>query len=186
MVVDSQSKWLDIQIMQSLTTEKTIEKLQSIFSTHGVPKQIVTDNDTSFTSEKFKQFITRNGIKQTFSAPYHPSTNGLIERAVPTFKQDLREMSQGTVRERLIAFLFKYRITPHSTTGIPPAELLMGRRLRSRLDLLQPNLTSKIQQSQMTQKQNHDIKKPYRQFVEGDLVYAENFSTNNNNKWASW
>ena len=56
-MVDSYSKWLDVQIMQSITAEKTIEKLQSIFSTHGLPKQIVTDNGTSFTSEKFKQFF---------------------------------------------------------------------------------------------------------------------------------
>ena len=107
-VVDSHSKWLDVQIMQSITAEKTIEKLQSIFSTHGLPKQIVTDNGTSFTSEKFKQFVTRNSIKYTFSALYHPSTNGLAERAIRTFKQGLREMSQGTVREKLIKFLFKY------------------------------------------------------------------------------
>ena len=92
-------------------------------------------------------------------------------------------MSHGTVREKLIKFLFKYRIIPHSTTGIPPAELLMGRRLRSRLDLLQPNLTSKVQQSQLTQQQNHGTKKPYRQFVEGDLVYAENFSATSDIKW---
>ena len=56
-MVDSHSKWLDVQIMQSITAEKTIEKLQSIFSTHGLPKQIVTDNGTLFTSEKFKQFF---------------------------------------------------------------------------------------------------------------------------------
>ena len=56
-MVDSHSKWLDVQIMQSITAEKTIEKLQSIFSTHGLPKQIITDNGTSFTSEKFKQFF---------------------------------------------------------------------------------------------------------------------------------
>ena len=59
----------------------------------------------------------------------------------------------------------------------------MGRRLRSCLDLLQPNLTSKVQQSQLTQQQNHDTKKPYRQFVEGDLVYAENFSATSDIKW---
>ena len=68
-----------------------------------------------------------NGIKHTFSAPYHPSTNGLAERVVQTFKQGLHEISQRTVAEKLTKFLFKYRITPYSTTGIPPAELLMGR-----------------------------------------------------------
>ena len=144
-IVDAHSKWLDVQIMHSITTEKTIEKLQSVFATHGLPRQIVTDNGTSFTSDKFQEFVSMNGIKHTFSAPFHPSTNGLAEKAVQTFKQGLREISQGTVAEKLTKFLFKYWITPHSTTGIPPAELLMGRRLRSQLDLLQPDLPSKIE-----------------------------------------
>ena len=59
----------------------------------------------------------------------------------------------------------------------------MGRRLRSCLDLLQPNLTSKVQQSQLTQQQYHNTKKHYRQFVEGGLVYAENFSATSDIKW---
>ena len=44
-------------------------------------------------------------------------------------------------------------------------------------------MTSKVQQLQLTQQQNHDTKKPYRQFVEGDLVYAENFSATSDIKW---
>ena len=40
-VVNAHSKWLDVHIMQSITAEKTIEKLQYIFDTHGLPKQIV-------------------------------------------------------------------------------------------------------------------------------------------------
>ena len=177
-IVDAHSKWLDVQIMHSITTEK----LRSVFATHGLPRQIVTDNGTSFTSDKFQEFVSMNDIKHTFSAPYHPSTNGLAEKAVQTFKQGLREISQGTVAEKLTKFLFKYWITPHSTTGIPPAELLMGRRLRSQLDLLQPDLPSKIEYSQANQKSNHDLKKSHRTFVEGDLVYAENF-TSRNQKW---
>jgi len=125
-IVDAHSKWLDVHIMQSITSEKTIEKLRSVFATHGLPKQIVTDNGTSFTSDKFQEFVKKNGIKHTFSTPYHPATNGQVERAVQTFKQGLCEIPHGSVEEKLIKFLFKYRITPHSTTGIPPAELLMG------------------------------------------------------------
>ena len=40
------------------------------------------------------------------------------------------------MKEKLSRFLLKYRITPHSSTGVAPAELLMARSLRSRLDLL--------------------------------------------------
>ena len=71
-LVDAHSKWLDVQIMNSITSEMTISRLRSIFATHGLPQQIVTDNGPTFTSEAFKEFTKLNGIKHTFSAPYHP------------------------------------------------------------------------------------------------------------------
>ncbi len=62
------------------------------------------------------------------SAPYHPSTNGLAERAVHTVKQGIKPMEGVSLEEKLSQFLHIYRITPHSTTGISPSELLMGKR----------------------------------------------------------
>ena len=76
-----------------------------------------------------------NGVRHITSAPYHPSTNGLAERAVQTFKQALRQMEGESVEDKLARFLLNYRITPHSTIGVSPAELLMGRKLRTRFDL---------------------------------------------------
>ena len=49
-IADSYSKWMDIHMMQSITSEKTIEKFQEPFTTHGLPEILVTDNGTSFTS----------------------------------------------------------------------------------------------------------------------------------------
>lgn len=181
-LVDSHSKWLDAQVMQSITTAKTVEKLRSIFATHGLPKTIVSDNGPSFTSEEFKVFMQSNGIRHIKSAPYHPSTNGLAERAVQTVKQGLRQMKGASVEEKLSKFLHKYRITPHSTTGISPSELLMGRRLRSRLDLLHPDLSGKVEGKQWKQKLAHDTSRTDRKFQEGDGVYAEDFSSTTE-KW---
>ena len=138
-LVDTHSKWLDVQVMNSITSELTISRLRSIFATHGLPQQIVTDNGPTFTSEAFKEFTKLNGIKHIFSAPYHPSSNGLAERAVQTFKQSLHQMQDGNLTDKIAKFLFKYRITPHTTTRVPPAKLLMGRKLRSHLDLMQFN-----------------------------------------------
>ena len=87
-----------------------------------------------------------------------------------TFKQSLRQISGGSIREKLAKFLFKYRITPHSSTGVAPAVLLMGRQLRSRLDLLRPDLFAKVEKNQFKQKLAHDNDKPYRTFTEGELV----------------
>ena len=147
-LIDSHSKWMDIQIMQSITSEKVIEVLKTIFATHGLPRKVVTDNGPSFTSTEFQDFMSSNGVKLVHSAPYHPSTNGLAERAVQSFKQAIKRIPGASVQERLSKYLFKYRITPHTTTGISPAEMLMGRRPRSKLDLLYPTIPSKVERQQ--------------------------------------
>ena len=98
---------------------------------------IVSDNGTCFTSSEFKEFLSMNGIRHVTSAVYKPSSNGLAERMVQTFKRAL-STSNEHVSVFLDKFLFKYRITPHSSTGVSPAELMFKRRLRCRLDLLHP------------------------------------------------
>ena len=106
-LVDAHSKWMDVQLMQSISSAKTIQKLCTIFANHGIPRKIVTDNGPSFTSSEFAQFMKANGISHIKSAPYHPSTNGLAERAVQTFKQGVAKISGDTVQERISKFLFK-------------------------------------------------------------------------------
>ena len=82
-VVDAQSKWLETLTVSPATSTITIEHLRSLFATHGLPEMLVTDNRDVFTSAEFKQFVQRNGIHHVTSAP---SSNGLAERAVQTFK----------------------------------------------------------------------------------------------------
>ena len=59
-VVDAYSKWLDVQLMNSITSESTITKLKDTFATHGLPQKIVTDNGPSFTSSMFKAKMDQN------------------------------------------------------------------------------------------------------------------------------
>ena len=75
------------------------------------------------------------------SISYHPSSNGLAERFVKTFKQAMRagEKDGLLLNQRLTEFLFSYRSTPHSTTGISPMELFVQRRLKTKFDLLRPD-----------------------------------------------
>ena len=81
------------------------------------------------------------------SAPYHPSSNGLAERVVQSFKQGMRKFTKGTLTDRISRYLFHYRNTPHTTTGVTPAELLLGRRPHSRLDVVQPDHVPKCLKS---------------------------------------
>ena len=141
----------------------------------------MSDNGTGFTSCEFQEFLKRNGIRHITTAPYHPASNGLAERAVQTLKEGLKKSTDGDIETRLARFLFHYRTTPHTTTGVTPAELLMGRKLRSHLDLLQPDLSSRILARQAAQKTEHDKRSKERTFEEDDQVYIRNFS--NGPKW---
>ncbi|CAC5368399.1 unnamed protein product [Mytilus coruscus] len=154
--VDAHSKYLDVHVVNSATSANTIEKLRTMFAIHGLPESIVSDNGTPFASQEFQDFVQRNGIKHIRSSPYQPSTNGLAERAVQTFKEGMKKVTEGSIETRMAKFLFTYRLTPHATTAIAPAGMLMGRRPRSLLDLTYPNINSRVQQKQQRQKQSHD------------------------------
>lgn len=129
-VVDAYSRWIDVLPVSSSSSTVTITKLQSLFATHGIPEQIVSDNGPGFVSEQFHNLTNRSGIKHTTTSPYHPSSNGLAERAVQTFKMAVTKL-EGTMEHQIARFLLRYCITPQTITGKTPSEMLMGRKLRT-------------------------------------------------------
>ena len=81
-VVDAYSKWIESVIVPSTSSQATIKALRNMFATHGIPETIVSDNGSGFTSCEFGDFTRKNGIQHIKSAPYHPASNCLAERAV--------------------------------------------------------------------------------------------------------
>ena len=71
-VIDSKTKWLKIKVFRLTDTSTTIRKLQKMFARLGVPKVLVSDNATGFTSADFGSFLSRLGIKHARSTPNHP------------------------------------------------------------------------------------------------------------------
>ena len=86
-LVDAHSKWPEVVEMNTTTTEATIRVLRRLFSSYGLPKQIISDNGPQFTSVEFQTFMKENGIKHIRSSPYHPASNGQVERFIQTFKR---------------------------------------------------------------------------------------------------
>ncbi|XP_012713748.2 uncharacterized protein K02A2.6 [Fundulus heteroclitus] len=174
-VVDAHSKWQDVVIMKSTTTRKTIERLEEMFSRYGIPEQLVSDNGPQFVAEEMEAFLKMNGIQHIKSAPYHPSTNGLAERFVQTLKNSLKaSVSQGSLHQRLYSSMLTYRNTPHSTTKAPPAELLLKRVLRTKLDCIRPPSRSKTVHSSQQEQSQRRSGTP-RSFHIGDPVLARNY-----------
>ena len=132
----------------------------------------VSDNRPVFISHEFKEFMQKNGIRHSLVSPYHPCSNGLAECAVQTFKTAMKKLERP-IHVRISRFLLQYRVTPQTTTGQSPSELLMGRRLCIALDLIHPDIAKKIEvkQNKISQPQQR-----VRSHTIRDKLYAMNFS----------
>ena len=108
-----------MELVQSATAHATIKHLRMIFARFGLPEVMVTDNGTCFTSSEFQEFAQRNSIRHVRIAPYYPSSNGLAERAVQTFKLGLRKQLTGTLQTKLHAFFFTIDLHPMRQQVLP-------------------------------------------------------------------
>ncbi|XP_016126874.1 uncharacterized protein K02A2.6-like [Sinocyclocheilus grahami] len=125
-VVDAHSKWLEVSLMSSMSSAAVINTLRLLFTTHGLPDVIVSDNGAAFTSTESQEFADRNGICHVTTAPYHPSSNGQAERMVQTTMEALSRITQGEWQTQRAHLLLSQHVTPNSSTGKSPAELLMN------------------------------------------------------------
>ena len=74
--------------------------------------------------------------------------DGHPHHALHDIKEGVEKIEDGSMQTKLSRFLLKYRSTPHMTTGVPQAQLLMKRRLRTRFDLISPSIQGQISEKQ--------------------------------------
>ena len=152
-IVDSHSKWLEVFPMTTTTATAAISVLRAVFARYGLPHEVVSDNGPQFVSEEYQTFLKMNRIKLTLVPPYHPASNDLAERHVRTFKGMYKAYGNTrSVQRRVANILFRYRNTPHSTTGKTPAELFLKRESRTFLSLVKPSLKSRVESRQASSK----------------------------------
>ena len=108
--------------------------MREVVLRHGVPISIVSDRDVHFTSRFWKKFHEELGTRLHFSTAYHPQTDGQSERTIQTLEDMLRACVLdfgGSWDTYLPLAEFSYNNNHHSSIGMPPFELLYGRRCRT-------------------------------------------------------
>ncbi|XP_026316320.1 uncharacterized protein K02A2.6-like [Hyposmocoma kahamanoa] len=196
-IVDASTKWVEVyDMITNTTTSAVVDKMCDCFSRFGLPNTIVSDNGTAFCSKEFRHFCSLNGISHVTSPAYHPASNGQAESYVKIVKKGIKSslLASKSVREskiKLLKYLMDYRNSVHSITGYSPAQLVFGRKLKSRLDLINPKLSSPstpdsnknivpTKQCMQINKQQRRIKKC---FSKGDYVLYKKYYSKSVYKW---
>ena len=138
-VCDYATRYPEAMALKRFTAPAVAEQLMELFSRHEVPKEILTDQGTNFTSQLLQELYKMLGVKPVQTTPYHPQMDELVERFNQTLKQMLRKMidEEGRDWDKLVPYiLFAYREVPQSSTGFSPFEMVYGRDVRGPLDIL--------------------------------------------------
>ena len=132
-ICDYATRYPEAFALRSIDAEHVVEALMTFFSRVGVPQEILPDQGTNFTSQLLAELYRLLHVKAIRTSPYHPQTDGLVER----FNRTLKSMLQKSVSEEgkdwdrlLPSVRFAYREVPQSSTGFSPFELLYGRSVR--------------------------------------------------------
>ena len=138
-VVDYATRYPEAVPLRNIEAATVAEALFGIYSRVGFPQVAVTDQGSQFTSELYKEMCRLEGIERHTTSPYHPQSNGLVERFNQTFKGILRKLCLEHPKDwdrYLPALLFAYRDVPQESTGFSPFELLYGHSVTSPLTIL--------------------------------------------------
>lgn len=144
-VCDYATRYPEAFPLRTITAPAVLRALVQMFSRVGIPDEILTDQGTNFTSRLLQLFHKQLGITAMKTTPYHPQTDGLVERFNQTLKRMLQKFVSDTGREWdqwLPFLLFAYREVPQASTGFSPFELLYGWEVQGPLDLLRKTWTA--------------------------------------------
>ncbi|XP_055604884.1 uncharacterized protein K02A2.6-like [Uranotaenia lowii] len=196
LIIDSFSKWLEIDIMSRGTNAKqVIKKFSSLFSRFGLPDVVVTDGGPPFNSGDFVMFLEKQGIKVLKSPPYHPQSNGQAERMVRVTKDILKKFlidpktKSLDLDDRLSFFLMNYRNSFIGQDSIFPTEKVLSYQPKLLLDLLNPCKSYKNNLSEQPKKKykfDHEVvppQNPLDKLLVGDMLYYRNPNRKDFPKW---
>ena len=198
------TKFPDAIPLRRVDNITVLEAMVDVFSRYGIPSEILTDQGSVFTSKLTKQLNQSFGIHHVKTSPYHPQSDGALERWHACLKGMLKRTGLDLKNwDKLLKYLvFAYRDTPHCVTGYSPFSLMFGRDVRGPLDFLKMSwvdgtcddsaigdwlISVKHKMADMAEvvsdrevvakskmKRFYDRSASIKSFVEGDMVLVKN------------
>ena len=128
-LVDYFTKWVEAEPLITIESNDVIKFLTRVFSRHGIPEVLITDNGPQFTSDTTKGFLDLYGVYVHYTSTYHPESNGQVENRNREIGKYLRLLgnNQKDWDEILPSALWALRTCKSEVTKFSSFELLYGR-----------------------------------------------------------
>ena len=127
-VVDYTSKYFEVIQLPNGKSNTVINFTKSIFSRHGIPLTVISDNGPQYASYQYRNFAKQWDFEHITSSPEYPQSNGLVERTIQTIKNTLRKCRDDESDPYLALLALR---TAHNSTNSSSALSLMNRNLRT-------------------------------------------------------
>ncbi|CAF1483144.1 unnamed protein product [Rotaria sordida] len=143
-LTDNLSKYVIADALPDCTAKSAAQFfIEKFILVHGVPERLITDNGTHFNNHLLHAITSTMNIAHAFSVPYHPQTNGQVERFNATFQAQLAKYSEPERTDwdfYLPSIVYAYNTSVHSTTKLTPYELAFARHPKSPFDSVSPTI----------------------------------------------
>ena len=139
-ITDYFTKWTEAYPVASVNAEVVADVLVNQFiSRFGTPRLLHSDQGRQFESELFQETCRLLGIDKTRTTPYHPQSDGQVERFNRTLKVMLSSYTSENQRDwdlHVPAIMMAYRASPHESTGTSPNFMMFGREVELPIDVI--------------------------------------------------
>lgn len=197
LIIDAFTRYIMLVPVKSTKTVHSIRAIKTYFHTFGVPKRLISDRGTSFTSNKFKEYLQSLGVKHILNATASPRANGQVERYNRTVLSALSAATFGKNErswdENVSEIQWGLNNTVNKGTGKTPAQALFGlhltgtsdsvlrlhtdeveiENLEQRVGDVRREISEHVKLNQQRQKETFDKSRKTLNFQVGELVRLE-------------
>ena len=192
-VIDKQSRYPEVEQINSTAAKPTINKLRKIMATYGIPRRLESDGGPPFQSKEFAEFAEEMGFQHHVVTPEHARANGEVEAFMKMVNktEQIAKLQGKNTKTAMIEMLMGYRSTPHPATKVSPYKALMNREIRTKIDSADPVQEDDIKDHMEEHDKKYKVKIKDRAekcnvkehtFIMGDYVLLKQ---SKKNKWST-
>lgn len=166
-------------MIKSLQPIEVIQKLeQEWLNEFQTPTYLLTDQATTFLSQKFKEFLENRKIKHIINTPFNPKCNGISERINKEINVLMRTYKGNKISKIISVIETKLNASIHSSTGYAPEEILYNTNhlepFKRELNINREEILTKLKKQSEQNKRKRKFKELHYEYKPGDVVLLKN------------